>query len=55
MLSGKCICPPGLPYCACGAVSKGKVITRKPIIPSEDEIEENKRAKSSKLRIFERC
>lgn len=50
-----CICPPNFPVCVCGKKSKGKVITRKPIIPSEDEIEENKRAKSSKLRIFERC
>ena len=49
-----CICPPNFPVCVCGKVSKGKVITRKPIIPSEEEIEVNKRAKSSKLRIFER-
>ena len=54
MLSGKCICPPGLPYCACGAVSKGKVITRKPILPSELEQQENSRSKSAKLRIFEK-
>lgn len=50
-----CTCPQNFPVCVCGKKSKGKVITRKPIIPSEDEIEENKRAKSSKLRIFERC
>ena len=50
-----CTCPPNFPVCVCGKKSKGKVITRKPIIPSEDEIEENKRAKSSKLRIFGRC
>ena len=50
-----CTCPPYFTVCVCGKKSKGKVITRKPIIPSEDEIEENKRAKSSKLRIFERC
>lgn len=49
-----CICPPDFPICVCGKVSKGKVITRKPIIPSEEEIVNNKRAKSSKLRIFER-
>lgn len=49
-----CICPPGFPVCMCGKKSKGVVITRKPIIPSEEEIEENKRAKSSKLRVFER-
>lgn len=49
-----CICPPGFPVCVCGRKSKGKVITRKPIVPGEREIEENKRAKSSKLRVFER-
>lgn len=49
-----CICPPGFPVCACGRVSRGRVITRKPIIPSEEEMEENKRSKSSKLRVFER-
>ena len=46
--------PPDFPVCVCGKVSKGKVITRKPIIPSEEEMTENKRSKSSKLRIFER-
>lgn len=49
-----CICPPGFPVCACGRVSRGRVITRKPIIPGEEEMEENKRSKSSKLRVFER-
>ena len=49
-----CICPPNLPVCVCGKKSKGKVITRKPIIPADEEIEENKRSKSSKLRVFER-
>lgn len=49
-----CICPPDFPVCVCGRVSRGKVITRKPIIPSEEECLENKRAKSSKLRVFER-
>lgn len=50
-----CTCPPDFPVCVCGKVPKGKVITRKPIIPTEEEIRDNKRAKSSKLRIFERC
>lgn len=50
-----CTCPPNFPVCVCGKKPKGKVITRKPIIPDEKEIVENKRAKSSKLRIFERC
>lgn len=49
-----CICPPGFPVCTCGRISKGKVITRKPIIPGEKELEENSRAKSAKLRVFER-
>lgn len=49
-----CICPPEFPVCTCGRASMGKVITRKPIIPDEEEIEFNKRAKSSKLRVFER-
>ena len=49
-----CTCPTSFPVCMCGNVSKGRVITRKPIIPTEEEIEENKRAKSSKLRVFER-
>lgn len=50
-----CVCPPDFPVCVCGRISKGKVITRKPIVPGEKEIEENKRAKSSKLRVFERA
>ncbi len=49
-----CQCPPDFPVCMCGRVSKGKVITRRPIVPTEEEIEENKRCKSSKLRVFER-
>ena len=49
-----CTCPPSFPVCTCGNVSKGRVITRKPILPSEEEIEENSRSKSAKLRIFER-
>ena len=49
-----CICPPSFPVCTCGKKSKGKVITRKPIVPSEEDIKENKRSKSSKLRVFER-
>lgn len=51
---GKCICPPGLPYCACGAVKKGKIITKKPILPTKEEMETNSRSKSAKLRIFEK-
>lgn len=49
-----CICPPGFPVCTCGMKSKGKVITRKPILPSEEELEANSRSKSAKLRIFEK-
>ena len=50
-----CTCPPDFPKCVCGKVSKGKVITRKPILPSNEELEENRRSKSAKLRIFERA
>ena len=49
-----CTCPSHFPVCVCGKKSKGKVITRKPIVPSEEELEYNSRAKSSKLRVFER-
>lgn len=51
---GICTCPPGLPYCMCGKVSLGKVMTKKPILPSEDEQKNNSRSKSAKLRIFEK-
>ena len=50
-----CICPSHFPVCVCGNVSKGKVITRKPILPSEEELAVNSRSKSAKLRIFERA
>ena len=49
-----CECPPSFPTCVCGKKSMGKVITRKPILPSEEELEINPRAKSAKLRVFER-
>lgn len=49
-----CICPPGFPVCTCGRKPKGRVITRKPIVPGEEELKENSRAKSAKLRVFER-
>lgn len=49
-----CICPPEFPVCVCGRKSKGRVITRKPIVPGKKELEENSRAKSAKLRVFER-
>lgn len=49
-----CTCPSHFPVCVCGKKPKGKVITRKPIVPSEEELEENSRSKSSKLRVFER-
>lgn len=50
-----CTCPSHFPVCVCGNESKGKVITRKPILPSAEELEYNSRSKSAKLRIFERC
>lgn len=49
-----CTCPSHFPVCVCGNVSKGKVVTRKPILPSGQELEENSRSKSAKLRVFER-
>ena len=49
-----CTCPSDFPVCVCGKVSKGRVITRKPILPSEEEMEVNSRSKSAKLMIFER-
>ena len=51
---GKCICPGDLPYCVCGYKSLGKIITKKPILPTEEEINQNSRSRSAKLRIFER-
>lgn len=49
-----CTCPPDFPMCVCGNKSKGRVVTRKPILPTEAEMEENGRSKSAKLRVFER-
>ena len=49
-----CTCPSHFPVCVCGKVSKGKVVTRKPILPTVEEMESNSRSKSAKLRIFER-
>lgn len=49
-----CICPPDFPVCVCGRKSKGRVVTGKPILPSEREREENTRSRSAKLRVFER-
>ena len=51
---GKCTCPPDLPYCVCGNKPEGKIITKKPILPTEKEMEINSRSKSAKLRIFEK-
>lgn len=51
---GKCTCPSDLPYCVCGAKSLGEIITKKPIIATKQELEENTRSKSAKLRIFEK-
>lgn len=48
-----CVCPPDFPVCVCGRVSKGKAV-RKPIVPSEEELKNNKRSKSARLRVFER-
>lgn len=50
-----CICPPEFPVCMCGRKSKGQVVTRKPVLPSEEELAANKRSKSAKLRVFEKA
>lgn len=52
---GKCTCPPGLPYCVCGQTTLGKIITKKPILPTNEEMESNSRSRSAKLRVFERA
>lgn len=52
--NGKCVCPSDLPYCVCGAKKVGNIITRKPIVATKEEQEENTRSKSAKLRIFEK-
>lgn len=49
-----CTCPPEFPVCVCGQKSRGRVVTRKPILPSQEEMDRNPRAKSAKLRIFEK-
>ena len=50
-----CICPPEFPVCMCGRKSRGRVVTRKPVLPSEEELAANKRSKSAKLRVFEKA
>ncbi len=55
MNENPCTCPPNFPVCVCGKVSRGRVISRKPILPSAGELEENKRSKSAKLRVFEKA
>jgi len=47
-----CTCPPDFPVCVCGNISKGKVVSKKPVIPGEQEMEQNPRSKSAKLRVF---
>ena len=50
-----CTCPSDFPMCVCGNISRGRVVTRKPILPTERELQENSRSKSAKLRVFERA
>ncbi|MCI8834669.1 MAG: 16S rRNA (cytosine(1402)-N(4))-methyltransferase RsmH [Ruminococcus sp.] len=54
-LENPCICPSHFPVCVCGKISKGKVVTKKPVLPGEEELEKNRRSKSARLRVFERC
>ena len=49
-----CTCPPNFPVCVCGKTSRGKMLTKKPILPTEEELEQNRRSKSAKLRVFEK-
>ena len=49
-----CTCPPEFPVCVCGRQSLGSVITRKPVLPGQEELKENSRSKSAKLRVFEK-
>ena len=51
---GKCTCPKDLPYCVCGNISFGKIVNKKPILPTEKEMQENSRSRSAKLRVFEK-
>ena len=51
---GRCICPSDLPYCVCGQKSLGEIINKKPIIATDEEMINNSRSKSAKLRIFEK-
>ena len=53
-MEGRCTCPPDFPVCVCGYKSYGKIINKKPIVSSDEELEENPRARSAKLRVFER-
>ena len=53
-MEGRCTCPPNFPVCVCGYKSYGKIINKKPITSSDEELEENPRARSAKLRVFER-
>ncbi len=53
-LAGKCFCPPRMPKCICGAVKKIEIVTRKPIVPGDDEIQQNPRSRSAKLRVVRR-
>jgi len=52
--AGRCTCPPDFPYCMCGSKPQGKIITKKPILPSDEEMKNNSRSRSAKLRVFER-
>ncbi len=53
-MSGKCFCPPRMPICVCGAEKKVEILTRKPILPSEEELNENPRSRSAKLRAIKK-
>ena len=53
-MEGRCTCPKDFPVCVCNAISYGKIVSKKPIVSTKEELEDNPRARSAKLRVFEK-